>query len=406
LYFYAFYPVYHARILKKKVAMQTNFLVLKDGTAYRGEAFGFPAPKAEELSFSSIVQRGTGEVVFNTGMTGYHEILTDPSYSGQMVLMTYPHIGNYGCLDSWSETGPEHDSKRTQVKPGGFIVRSLYRGPIPEGRITLDEFLKKSETPGISGIDTRALTLKLRDQGSQTGVIVAPKDPLAQELTPAELTLITKHFQEFPDMKGLNLIEEVGSGQVEVVNPQGAPHIALVDCGVKANIVREFVKLGCKVSILPHQAGSQAVLDLNPDGVMFSNGPGDPAVLEGPISMVKDLLGKIPLWGICLGHQMISEALGAKTYKMKFGHHGVNQPVRDEKTGKVFVTSQNHGFAVEEESLPQEVAVWFRNANDQTIEGIYHKTLPVLTAQFHPESAPGPHDSSWIFGAFLETIKG
>ncbi|WP_028973972.1 glutamine-hydrolyzing carbamoyl-phosphate synthase small subunit [Spirochaeta cellobiosiphila] len=386
--------------------MQTNFLVLKDGTVFRGEAFGYPAPKAKELSFTSIVQRGTGEVVFNTGMTGYHEILTDPSYSGQMVLMTYPHIGNYGCLNDWSETGPEEIDRRPRVKPGGFIVRSLYRGPIPSGRITLDEFLKQSQTPGISGIDTRSLTLKLRDQGNQNGVIVAPVDPSATELTSDELTLIMKHFDEFPQMEGLNMIEEVGSQDVSVENPGGTHHVALVDCGLKANIVREFVKRDCKVTIIPHQLGAKAVLDAKPDGVIFSNGPGDPAVLTDTIKMIKDLIGKMPVWGICLGHQMIAEALGATTFKMKFGHHGTNQPVRDERTGKVFVTSQNHGFAVKEDTIPDNVAVWFRNANDKTVEGLYHKDLPVLSAQFHPESAPGPHDSTWIFQAFLDTIKG
>lgn len=380
------------------------FLVLKDGTVFSGESFGAIAPKASELTYTSIIQRGTGEVVFNTGMTGYHEILTDPSYSAQIVVMTYPHIGNYGCLDEWSEIGPEQKKDRPGVKPSGFVCRSVYRGPIPEGRITLDAFLKKENTPGISGIDTRALTLHLRDNGAQNGVIVSAVDPQAELLSAEELKMVEAHLNEFPSMEGLNLIREVGTDEEVVQQGADGPHVVLIDCGIKANIVREFAKLGCTTTILPYTVSVEEILSKKPDGIMFSNGPGDPSVLDEPIALIKDLIGKVPVWGICLGHQMISTALGAKTYKMKFGHHGVNQPVRDEKTKKVFVTSQNHGFAVEEESLPKDVAVWFRNANDGTIEGIYHKTLPVLTAQFHPESAPGPHDSTWIFQAFLDSI--
>ncbi|HUZ18778.1 MAG TPA: glutamine-hydrolyzing carbamoyl-phosphate synthase small subunit [Spirochaetia bacterium] len=379
------------------------FLVLQDGTIFPGRAFGHPAPKADSVRSAGML-RAVGEVVFNTAMCGYHEVLTDPSYAGQLVTMTYPHMGNYGTDDEWSETRAEDRGVIPGIKPAGFIVRSLYRGPIPDGRTSLDAFLRRNQTPGISEVDTRALTLKIREGGSQKGVIVRAASR-ENSLTAEELAACVSFLAEFPDMEGRNLIGDVGTEEVVSVNESGSPHMLLVDCGIKANIVRELLKLNCRVTLTPSGMSSSELLQFSPDAVLYSNGPGDPAVLEPTIRQIRGLIGKLPVFGICLGHQLIALALGASTYKMKFGHHGVNHPVRDEKTKRVFITSQNHGFAVEEGSLPAETEVWFRNANDNSVEGLAHTSLPILTAQFHPESAPGPHDSSWIFEEFLSHIK-
>lgn len=377
------------------------YLVLEDGTVLKGKSFGATAPLSKDLIAGEIIS-AAGEVVFNTGMTGYHEILTDPSYTGQLVLMTYPHLGNYGCLDEWSEIGPEADG-RCGVKPCGFITRSYYDGPIGPGRKTLSAFLKENGKFGISDLDTRALTLKLRDEGSSNGIFILPEDGL--KLTEVEIEQAVNYLKEFPSMAGRNLVEEVGTQQVVVENPEGKTHVVLYDCGVKANIIREYVKRDCRVTIVPSTTPSAEILSLNPDLVMLSNGPGDPAMLTNQVQTVKELIGKVQITGICLGHQIVSLALGAKTFKMKFGHHGCNHPVRDEFTKKVFVTSQNHGFAVDKDSLPNGVDIWLVNANDNSIEGIVHKELNIQSCQFHPEAAPGPEDSEWIFDAFIKGLK-
>ncbi|MDC7221276.1 MAG: glutamine-hydrolyzing carbamoyl-phosphate synthase small subunit [Spirochaetales bacterium] len=393
-------------------------LVLEDGTVYRGSAFGANPPKALQLTGEIPTVRFAGEIVFNTGMTGYHEILTDPSYTGQMVMMTYPHGGNYGDDSAWSETGEEAGRDLREIKCSGFILRSLYTGPVPHGRETLDAFLKRENICGISGIDTRGLTLRLRDKGSCNGIIVTPE---GEELSAEEKNAIDNYFKSLPSMEGANLIGEVGTGEacecelkdavpaaVQTLTPikEESAHIALLDCGLKANILREFQQLGCRVTLLPSTATAEEVKKTGAQALFLSNGPGDPAPLEAQTTLVKDLLGEMPILGICLGHQVISQALGAKTYKMKFGHHGCNHPVRDEVTGRVFVTSQNHGFAVDPESLPKGVNVRFVNANDGSVEGIEMPEKKVLCVQYHPEAAPGPVDSSWIFQAFLDTIKG
>ncbi|KGE73868.1 glutamine-hydrolyzing carbamoyl-phosphate synthase small subunit [Spirochaeta lutea] len=390
---------------------ERTYLLLEDGTVYTGEAFGYPAPLVGDLDKGILRFSAVGEVVFNTAMSGYHEVLTDPSYTGQLITMTYPHIGNYGAQGDWNESSRAIDDRGAScdtrpVKAAGFIVRSLYRGPVPKGRITLDAFLNQHGIPGISGIDTRELTLALRDGGSQKGLILRSGDPQASELSDQEKQAGMEYLKAYPAMEGLNLVPEVGTRAV-VENPaQGGPTIALLDCGVKANIVREFNKLGCRVVSYPATASAEEILSQKPQGVMISNGPGDPATLDQQIQTIKKLIGRVPVFGICLGHQLIAQAVGAKTYKMKFGHHGINHPVRDERTKKVFVTSQNHGFAVDEASLPDTVKVWFRNANDHSNEGIYSDELRIYSAQFHPESAPGPYDSLWIFEAFLQGIPG
>lgn len=376
-------------------------LILYDGTTFAGTGFGAPALRAAELRVGNADRKSAGEVVFNTGMTGYHEVLTDPSYTAQLVVMTYPHVGNYGCDDDWSEIGPEERVDRMKIKCGGLIAKTLYQGPVPLGRVTLDAFMERHGTPLLTGIDTRALTLHLRDKGAQQGLLL---QTAAAVISAEEKRAALEYLKAFPPMEGCNLVDEVGTEGDAVFNPTGAPHLVLVDSGIKMNIVREIAGRGAKVTVVPDHATRDDILKHKPDAVLYSSGPGDPAVLDEQIALIRGLLGKIPVFGICLGHQLISLALGAKTYKMKFGHHGLNHPVRDELTGKVFVTTQNHGFAVDEKSLPPDLGVWFRNANDGTIEGVYSKTLNAKCAQFHPEAAPGPHDSTWIFQSFLDAI--
>ncbi|MFW6363272.1 MAG: glutamine-hydrolyzing carbamoyl-phosphate synthase small subunit [Spirochaeta sp.] len=382
---------------------QKRFLVLENGQVFRGRGFGGTARTVDSLldaSHSDSEYSGVGEVVFNTAMSGYHEVLTDPSYTGQMIVLTYPHAGNYGDMDEWGESGPENRETIRGIKAAGLIVRSLYNGPVPPGRITLNEFLSRNNIPGITDVDTRGLTLTIRDQGSMRGLLIDSGD--SAELSGDDIQAVQAYLQSFPDMVGRNLLGDVGCTVPSIFNPEGKPSFVLLDCGSKANIARELTQRGCKVVLVPSLSSSEEILSYNPDAVLISNGPGDPAVLEQQVAAVRGLIGKTGVFGICLGHQLIALALGAETRKMKFGHHGLNHPVRDEETGKVFVTSQNHGFTVVEDSLPDGLQVWFRNANDGTIEGIMDDTRNVRTAQFHPESAPGPDDAKWIFDRFIE----
>ncbi len=379
---------------------EKGFLVLENGTVFPGLCFGDEAPDASSLATDRVLPQG--EVVFNTGMSGYHEILTDPSYTGQVVTMTYPHIGNYGCEDLWSENGPE-DEGRKDVKVSALVVRELYDGPVPKGRITLDAYLKKNGICGISGIDTRRLTLMLRDEGSCNAVIMRPSDPAAG-WTDVDSDKTLSYLKGLPSMEGQNLIGGVGCSETVTIKGSGT-HVALLDCGIKANIIRELRQRDCKITLLPSTTTAAQIDKIKPDGVFLSNGPGDPAVLKDQVALAEGLLGRYPLVGICLGHQIIGQSVGASTFKMKFGHHGCNHPVRDEKTGRVFVTSQNHGFAIDEKSLPEGVTVRFRNANDGSIEGLEWEDKDLLCVQFHPEAAPGPVDSSWIFDAFLEVVR-
>lgn len=385
-------------------------LICENGTTFYGTSFGAVPPAVSELKTASV--SFSGELIFNTGMSGYVETATDPSYTGQIVLFTYPHIGNYGVEEVWSESAAE-PSHRKKVKAAGFAVKKLYKGPVPAGRISFDSYLEQSGVTGIEGVDTRTLTLMLRDGGSLNGVIVAHDET---PLSASETELVREFFLSAPSMAGRNLIGEVGCRRIRrhprqagktverVVRRGERYRIAVLDCGIKGNIVRELRDRGCRVTLFPSFSTAQTILETDPDAVLISNGPGDPGVLTSVIETVRSLLGKKPVFGICLGHQLIALASGASTYKMKFGHHGLNHPVRDERTGRVFVTSQNHGFAVDEKTLPKEIAVWCRNANDGTVEGLIHKTLPVMCVQFHPEACPGPTDSSWIFDAFLDKI--
>jgi len=376
--------------------MKNGVLVLADGEVFPGRSFGADLPSADDIQnrISDGAPRGIGEVVFCTAMSGYVELLTDPSYAGQIVAMTYPHIGNYGCDASWSEAPDAVSMSRAEVSPAAFVVRNLYEGPIPAGRLSLSDYLSGHGVPGLTNVDTRRLTLHLRDNGAQNGVILNSEDGARQLLT------------AFPPMVGRGLVGEVGCREVREARSDGAPHVALLDCGAKDGILRELKRVGCRVTVMPSTTGPQDVRNLKPDALFVSNGPGDPAVLRAQIELIKSILGSMPVLGICLGHQLIAEAIGAMTVKMPFGHHGINHPVRDRETGRIIVTSQNHGFTVDEATIPDGCEIWFDNANDGTVEGLRHETLRVRTTQFHPEAAPGPRDASWIFERFVQTITG
>lgn len=370
-------------------------LALADGTVFAGQGFG-----TEGESF--------GEVCFNTSMTGYQEILTDPSYNGQIVTMTYPLIGNYGINSEDVESGG------LAIK--GFVVRELCREPSNfRSEQSLDEYLRKHNVIGIEGIDTRALVRKLRVSGAMTGVL---------STVDLEDASLVRKAQAFPTLVGRDLVREVMPEQPcewdqplseyvhDATTPRswtgeskGEPHVVAIDYGMKWNIPRHLRDMGCRVTVVPGTATADEVLAHNPDGVFLSNGPGDPEPLTYAIDTIRGLIGKKPVFGICLGQQLLGLAFGGKTYKLKFGHRGANQPVLNKRTGQVEITSQNHGFAVDPETLPDDVEVTHINLNDNTVEGIRHKTLPVFGVQYHPEASAGPHDSHYLFGEFREMMR-
>lgn len=352
--------------------MKQARLVLEDGMIYYGKSFGFE----EEVG---------GEVVFNTGMTGYQEILTDPSYSGQIVTMTYPLIGNYGI------NAYDHESRHPFAR--GFVVKEYCDHPSNwRVEITLDQFLKDHQVIGICGVDTRSLTKRLRTHGTMRGLITVSDESDAA---------VIERVKTLPQLSGQDFVRMATTDRIDTEG-DGAKHVVLIDFGAKANIGRSLIAQGCKVTTVPCDTTSEAILGLNPDGIMLSNGPGDPKDVMYAVETVKSLLGKLPIFGICLGHQIIGLALGGDTYKLKFGHRGGNHPVKNLLTGKVTITSQNHGFAVREESLdPDVVLVSHRNVNDGTVEGLKHRHLPVFSVQYHPEAAPGPNDSEELFQEFV-----
>ncbi len=353
------------------------FLVLEDGRTFKGRAFGAQGEVA-------------AEVVFNTGMAGYQELLTDPSYSGQIVNMTYPLIGNYGINHEDMESG--------KIQVAGFVVRELCEWSSNfRATGTLDEWLKKNNIVGLQGIDTRALTRHIREAGSMNGVL---------STIDQDLSSLLKKAQAAPKMAGLDLVKQVTCQEAFVFSqsPEDRFHVVVIDCGVKTNILRALSKRGCKVTVVPALTPAEAILALRPDGLMLTNGPGDPAAVTYVIDTVQALLDKLPIFGICLGHQLLGHAFGGRTVKMKFGHRGVNHPVREEATGRVAITSQNHGFCVEADSLPPEVEVTHINMNDRTVEGLRHKKLPIFSVQHHPEACPGPHDAAVLFDRFVKLM--
>jgi carbamoyl-phosphate synthase small subunit len=357
-----------------------GILVLEDGTVYRAEAVGRPG-----TSF--------GEIVFNTAMSGYQEVLTDPSYAGQIVVMTAAHVGNYGVRAD--------DAESDRVHVAGFVARdfpTLWSGT--GGEESLSAYLERNGVTGLHGLDTRALVRRIRTEGAmRAGISTEIEDP-------AELRA---RVLASPAMIGSDLALSVSPGPVRRA-PGGKGRkkyrVAAVDYGMKRNIVRLLQAGSCRVTIFPATAPADAILADRPDGIFLSNGPGDPAALPGPIRTIETLLGAgKPIFGICLGHQLLGLAFGARTFKLKFGHRGANHPVQDLESGHVAITSQNHGFAVDPDTLPAELEATHRNLNDGTLEGFRHRSLPILAAQFHPEASPGPHDANVLFHRFLDVMK-
>lgn len=352
-------------------------LVLEDGKVFHGSCFACPGKRF-------------GEVVFNTSLSGYQEILTDPSYRGQIVLMTYPLIGNYGINDQ------DFESKKVQLS--GFLVRESSRIPSNwRSQRSLAEYLTANNILAIEGLDTRALTRHIRLKGAMKAVIST--DELDEES-------LIEQAKQSRGLVGVDLVKEVTSQETWNWNQQGKYKIVVIDCGVKLNILRELAKRNCQVIVVPASTASAEILKIKPDGILLSNGPGDPAAVTYVVDTVKELIGKLPLFGICLGHQMLGQALGGETYKLKFGHHGGNHPVKDLKTGKISITAQNHGFCVDINSLNEnDIEITHINPNDNTLEGLSHKNLPLFSVQFHPESSPGPHDASYLFDQFITMVE-
>ncbi|MBC8256042.1 MAG: glutamine-hydrolyzing carbamoyl-phosphate synthase small subunit [Candidatus Marinimicrobia bacterium] len=381
---------------------KTSKLVLENGTVFTGTSFGF---EGETI----------GEVCFNTGMTGYQEILTDPSYCGQLITMTYPHIGNYGV-------NPK-DVESNKIQAAGFIVRE--ENVVPSNfRSTqsLGDFLRDQKIVGIQEIDTRMLTRMIRNEGAMNGII---------STIDLDDNSLLKKVKAAPSMDGMDLAKMVtckesyvwgkedrrqGAGvrskeheYQKITNPlpftPNPYKVAAIDYGIKHNILRLLETHGCEVTVFPATATASEILKINPDGIFLSNGPGDPSAVTYGIKTVQKLLGKKPIFGICLGHQILALALGASTYKLKFGHRGCNHPVTNLKTGKVEITSQNHGFAVDPDTLPENVEITHTSLNDQTLEGLTCTDIPAFSVQYHPESSPGPHDSRYLFEIFIRLME-
>lgn len=354
-------------------------LVLEDGSVFYGEGFGSD-------------QESVGEVVFNTSMMGYQEILTDPSYKYQIVTMTYPLIGNYGVN--------EEDVESSKPQVAGFLVRE-YQDFYSNFRAncSLGEYLRKHNIPALSGLDTRKLTRKLRTEGNKMGIISFDNKKTNEEL----VSLVKK----YPSMQGADLVKDVTTEKIKEIEAEEEERflVAAYDFGIKNNILRNLRKRGCKIKLFPASTPAEVLLEYNPDGIFLSNGPGDPAAVSYAIENIKKLIGKKPMFGICLGHQLLGLAIGAKTYKLKFGHRGGNQPVKDLITEKILITAENHGFAIVPDTLPSGVKKTHINLNDNTLEGIAWEEKKCFSVQFHPESAPGPHDAAYLFDQFITLME-
>ena len=355
----------------------TAILLLNDGKKFEGKQLGH-------------LGETIGEVCFNTGMTGYQEILTDPSYCSQIVTMTSPHIGNYGIN--------KEDVESNKIQVSGFVIKEESIVPSNwRSTSSLDEYLKKNKIVGIQDIDTRSLTRHIRDQGAMNGIISSVDNDLVN---------LSNKLKKAPSMNGLDLAKTVSTKKVYKWSQTGKFKVAAIDYGIKHNILNILKDNNCEVTVFPAQTSAKEILDFNPDGIFLSNGPGDPSAVTYGIEMVKSLLGSKPIFGICLGHQILSLALGAKTFKLKFGHRGINHPVKNLETKVVEITSQNHGFAVDLNSLPENVVATHINLNDNTNEGIECKEFKAFSVQHHPESSPGPHDSRYLFDKFIKLMKG
>ncbi|MFA5100140.1 MAG: glutamine-hydrolyzing carbamoyl-phosphate synthase small subunit [Candidatus Omnitrophota bacterium] len=361
-------------------------LALADGTIYKGVSFGAAGERC-------------GEVVFNTSLTGYQEVITDPSYKGQIVAMTYPLIGNYGVNDE------DMESRKPFLE--GFVVKEYSKIHSNWRSVkSLGDYLKENDIMGIEGIDTRQLTLHIRSAGAMKAVLSTEDQD--------EKSLVKK-AQDSPGLVGIDLVKDVTIDKKYTWkglcsdNHPGTKYplrVAVLDCGIKYSSLSELLKRGCEVTVYPATTSAQEILKGKPHGMLLSNGPGDPAAVTYVIETVRQLLGKVPMFGICLGQQMLGLALGGRTYKLKFGHHGGNQPVKDLKTGKVAISVQNHGFCVDIDSLnKKDIEITHVNLNDKTLEGIRHKKLPVFSVQFHPEAGPGPHDATYLFDNFVDLMK-
>jgi carbamoyl-phosphate synthase small subunit len=359
-------------------------LALEDGTIFRGESFGAAGERY-------------GEVVFNTSMTGYQEIITDPSYKGQIVAMTYPLIGNYGI------NAEDMESRMPFLE--GFVVKEYSKiASNWRSKQSLGDYLIDNKILGIEGIDTRALTLHIRRAGAMKAVL--------STIDLDEKSLLKK-ARRSAGLIGVDLVKEVTTDKKYVWKSQHKSQksrfdVAVLDCGVKYNILRELAEFGCRATVFPARTSAEEIIASKPDGLLLSNGPGDPAAVNYVVETTRDLIGKIPIFGICLGHQMLGLAMGGKTFKLKFGHHGANHPVKDLMTGKVSITTQNHGFCVDIGSLSKkdkDIEITHLNLNDRTLEGMRHRKLPVFSVQFHPEASGGPHDARYLFGDFIKLME-
>lgn len=352
-------------------------LVLEDGSVYEGYSFG-----ANTTAY--------GEVVFNTSMTGYQEMLTDPSYAGQILVLTYPLIGNYG-INLY-----DFESRKIQVR--GLVVREECSLPSHSlSQKTLSQFLAQYNIPGIAGVDTRAITRKLRIYGVMMGI-------LTSQMSPKEAL---SYLKTLPRYDTFDFVSEVTTEEIYIwEEPEEAwCHLIALDCGLKLNILRLLQQRGCRITIVPSSTPAEVILHLNPDGIILSPGPGDPSLLRYIEETVMRLVHKKPILGICLGHQILGRVFGAETFKLKFGHRGGNHPVKDLKTGRVYITAQNHGYAVDGERLIGGMEVSQINLNDGTVEGLSHRELPIISIQYHPEASPGPRDNTYIFDRFLEMVR-